>query len=572
MARRTHRPTWRLLLLILTLLVATLGVVVRLVQVQVLDHEYYAAQADDEHLHQKVVRASRGAILDRNGYPLVTTVEAFDVYIDPRSWKNDSVALVAASVVAPLLNRDAGELIQATRGTEEGDYVAARAVAADVGLQLLDEAPSGVNVVDTSKRSYPEGDLASNILGFIGRDQVGLTGVEADYDIELGGQPGLVYFERDAVGNPLPFGKRVVERPLPGGDIQLTIDRYLQRLVEQKLDAEIQRHEASGGTIIVMDPATGEILALASRPSFQLSKLNFDDPSQADLYRNRAVTDIYSPGSVMKTITMATAVDLGLVSPDTTYFDGGEALVEGGESIKNWDFSAHGTTTMTQVLQYSLNTGAVWVSRMIGPDRFYEYLKRFGFGEATDLGLAGEPDGLVRTNQDESWYPIDLATNSFGQGVSVTPVQMVTAVASLVNGGLLMRPYIVKDVTGPDGHRVYEPVVVRRAISEEASQTLVRMMNAVVDGMPYHLAQVPGYHVGGKSGTTTFEDRPYSIASFVGFAPVEDPRFVMLVKIDEPKDDPLGGRVAAPVFGDLAPQILQYLGVRPNDVALVEGT
>ena len=571
MARRTHRPSWRLLLLILALLVATGGVVLRLIQVQVIDHDYYAAQAENEHQHQTVVRAPRGAILDRNGYPLVTTVEAFDIYIDPRPWKKDAIALEAASVVAPLLNRGVGELIDAVRATEEGDYVAARSVSASVGLTLLDETPSGVNVVDTSKRFYPEGDLASNILGFIGRDQAGLAGVEADYDIDLGGQPGVVYFERDAVGNPLPFGKTVVEEPLPGGDVQLTIDRYIQRLVEQTLDAEIKKHEAGGGTIIVMDPYTGELLALASRPSFQLSKLNFDDPGQADLYRNRAVTDVYSPGSVMKTITMSMALDLGLANPDTTYFDSGEALVEGGESIKNWDFSAHGTTTMTQVLQYSLNTGAVWVARLVGADKFYEYMERFGFGQPANTGLAGEPDGLVRTNAEEGWYPIDLATNSFGQGISVTPIQMVTAVSSLVNGGQLMRPYIVKELSGPDGHRQFEPVVVRRTVSEQTSQQLVRMMNAVVDGSPGHLAQVPGYRVGGKTGTTTFEDRPWSIASFIGFAPLERPAFVMLVKIDEPKDDPLGGAVAAPIFGDLAPQILAYLGARPDDVALVEG-
>jgi cell division protein FtsI/penicillin-binding protein 2 len=265
---------------------------------------------------------------------------------------------------------------------------------------------------------------------------------------------------------------------------------------------------------------------------------------------------------------MAGAIDSGLVTPETTYFDHGYAEVRGGV-IRNWDLSAHGTTTMTQVLQYSLNTGATWVANQLGPERFYDYLGRFGFGGPAHSGLSGEPAGLVRTEADGGWYPIDLATNSFGQGVSVTPLQMLTAFSALVNGGELMRPYVVKEVTGPDSHRTYEPVVVRRAVSEETSRTLVRMLNAVVDGMPGHLARVPGYHVGGKTGTTTFEDRSETIASFVGFAPVENPRFIMLVKIDEPKDNALGGVVAAPVFSKLAPEILAYLGVRP-DVALVE--
>jgi len=567
MARRNRRPTWRLFILMVTLAIGAGGIVLRLVQIQVIDHDYYASQAADEHLHQTVVRAPRGAILDRNGYPLATTVTTFDVYIDPRSWRNDTVALEGASRAGPLLGRDAGELIAAVRGQEQGDYLAARQVTSDVGLQLMNEAPAGVKTVESSSRFYPEGDLASAILGFLGRDQTGLAGVEADYGRELGGAPGLVYFERDGLGNPIPFGRKVGDQPAPGGDVQLTIDRYIQQLVEQELDFQVKAHGATGGTIIVMDPMTGEILGMASRPSFQLSQLNLEDPGQADLYRNRAVTDLYEPGSVMKTITMASAIDLGLVNPDSTYFDSGLAEIEGGVAIKNWDFSAHGTTTMTQLLQYSLNTGAVWLSGLLGADRFYDYVQRFGFGSPTNTGLGGEPAGIVRTNQEDSWYPIDLATNAFGQGISVTPVQMLTAVSALVNGGLLMRPYIVKEVTGPD-HRVYEPVVVRRAVSEETSRTLVQMMEAVVDGQPGHLARVPGYHVGGKTGTTTFPDRSDTLASFVGFAPVDDPQFVMLARIDAPKDNSLGGVVAAPIFHDLAPKILAYLGV-PPDSALV---
>lgn len=570
MARRTHRPNWRMSVLILALALGTGGIILRLVQVQIVDHDFYAQEAQDEHLHQAVVRAPRGAILDRNGYPLVTSVGAFDIYVDPRSWKDDSAALQGAAALAPLLDREPGELIAAVRSQAEGDYLAARSVDADVGLQLAESAPPGVRTVSTSRRFYPEGNLASVLLGFLGRDEVGLAGIEADFDTELGGVPGTVYFERDALGNEIPFGRRLGDDPRPGGDVTLTIDRYLQRLVERELDSEIKAHGAAGGNIIVMDPWTGEIMAMSSRPSFQLSRLNFEDVSQADLYRNRAVTDVYAPGSVMKTITMAAAIDLGLVSPGTTYNDDGIAEIDGGETIKNWDFSAHGVTTMVELLQYSLNTGAVWLSDLLGATRFYDYAARFGFGEASGIGLGGDPSGIVRTDQDEGWYPIDLATNSFGQSISVSPVQMISAVSALVNGGLLMRPYVVKEVAGPEGRRIYEPVVVRRAVSEETSRTLVEMMHAVVDGMPSHLARVPGYSVGGKTGTTTFPDRADTIASFVGFTPVEDPRFVMLITIDSPKDSSLGGVVAAPIFSDLAPSMLTYLGVR-RDAALVAG-
>ncbi|MDZ4278086.1 MAG: penicillin-binding protein 2, partial [Dehalococcoidia bacterium] len=419
----------------------------------------------------------------------------------------------------------------------------------------------GVAAVKTSRRDYPEGNNASELLGFIGQDEVGLAGVEADFDRELGGTPAEVLLERDALGNPIPFGRHVGEQPVPGGDVQLTIDRYLQRIVDEKLDLEIERHEADGGTIIVMNPKTGEILAMASRPSFRLSELDLSADVAPDSYRNRAVTDVYPPGSVMKTVTMAGAIDAGLVAPDTTFNDPGYAPVEGAEPIRNAQNSVLGTITMTQVLQYSVNTGAVWLSDLMGPDRFYRNLERFGFGQPADVGLSGEPAGLVVTPSDDNWYPVVMATNSFGQGIGVTPLQMTTAVSALVNGGLLMRPYIVKEVAGPSGQRVFEPVVVQRAVSEQTSQTLVEMMRAVVDGRSGHRAQVPGYHVGGKTGTSNIEGDPEPITSFVGFTPAEDPQFVMLVKIDHPQDSPWGEAVAAPIFSDLAPQILAYLGV-----------
>ena len=570
MARRTNRLSWRLLLLMLVLFVSAGGIVARLVQVQILDHDYYAERADETHLRRTVIRAPRGAILDRNGYPLALTVTAFDVYIDPRSWQDDAAALRAATALGPLLNRDPAELIAATRAQTRGDYLAARSVSSEVGLQIREQALAGVRTLDIGARFYPEGDLASVLLGFIGRDQIGLEGIEAAFESELGGSERIVILERDGLGNRIPFGAGVGARPVAGGDVYLTIDRYIQRLVEDALDAALEAHEATGGTIIVMDPGTGEILAMASRPSFRLMELDLDVAIPATLFRNRAVTDSYAPGSVMKTITVAAAIDLGLVTPQSTYVDTGFASIQGGHQIRNWDLSANGTVSVTGVLQKSLNTGAVWMAGLLGPDRFYQYVQRFGFGEPTQIKLGGEASGLVRTNEDPGWFPGDLATNSFGQGIAVTPLQMLTAISALVNGGLLMQPYIVGEVAGPERRRVFEPVVVRRVISEETSRALARMMNAVVDAPGRnHPARVPGYRVGGKTGTSTFTDRDTTITSFVGFVPVQEPAFVMLVKIDEPQDSRLGSVVAAPIFAELAPQILTYLGVRPDDVAHV---
>jgi cell division protein FtsI/penicillin-binding protein 2 len=224
---------------------------------------------------------------------------------------------------------------------------------------------------------------------------------------------------------------------------------------------------------------------------------------------------------------------------------------------------------MTQLLQKSLNTGAIWLSDLIGANKLYDAFDRFGFGESTYSGLGGESTGLVRTNKDSAWYPSDLATNSYGQGIAATPLQVITAISSIINGGKLMRPYIVEEVNSPNGRRVYEPVEVRRTVSEATSDTMRQMMHDVVDGVPNHRAQVKGYSVGGKTGTTlvsipTGYALDSTLATFVGFAPVEDPALIMLVKIDEPKDDPLGGIVAAPVFGKLAPQILSYLNIQPT--------
>jgi stage V sporulation protein D (sporulation-specific penicillin-binding protein) len=575
MSGRGNRVSWRLIVLALLFASGAVGLVGRLAYLQIVHHGYYAQEAEQEHLSRQTVRPTRGAILDRNGYPLATSLDAYDLYIERRSWQGQASARRWAETLAPLVNKSVDDILAGMAAESEGDYTLALGLDYDRGQSIIDLGLPGLKAVPSTRRFYPEGDLASALLGFTGRDHVGLAGLEADLQEELAGTPGDLYFERDSLGNPIPLGTQRGRPAVPGGDVRLTIDRYIQRLAEDELDQSIKKHSASGGTIIVMDPRTGAILAMASRPSFQLSHLDLSGKLDESLFRNRAVTDVYEPGSVMKVITMSTAVDLGLVNPDSTYYDAGYVTI-GSSTIYNWDYSVNGTQTATQLLQKSLNTGAIWLSGLIGPESFYSYLRRLGFGESTNSGLGGEADGLVRSSDQEGWSPVDLATNSFGQGVAATPLQLITAVAAIANGGKLMRPYIVQEVSGPQGRRVYEPVVVRQAISEATARTVAQMMNQVVEGVPYHLARVPGYHVAGKTGTTIVSipggyDLNSTIASFVGFAPLEEPQMIMLVKIDQPKDDPLGGVVAAPVFGDLAPKILAYLNVKPDALELVQG-
>jgi cell division protein FtsI/penicillin-binding protein 2 len=567
------RMNLRLSLLAGFFVLAGVALTARVAYIQVINEQHYKEQARSEHFGQQEVRAERGAILDRNGFPFATTVEAYDVFIDRADWQDLDEARRAADVIAPVIGVRPEDLVNEVRKEDEGLYLAFGGLDFEKGLGLHDVEAPGLRVVQTTKRFYPEGDLASTLIGFVGRDHIGLTGVEADFDRELGGVPGTIYFEKDSIGNRIALGsERIGKQPEAGGDIRLTIDRYVQRLVEGELETRIATTGALGGSIIVMDPQTGAVLAMASRPGFKLSQLDLNNPDQAQ-FRNRAITDVYEPGSVFKTLTAAMAVDRGLVTPDSTYEDTGAVFI-GASTIRNWDYSVNGTTTVTQLLQRSLNTGAVWLAQKVGADLFYQYLQEFGIGEATHVGLGGDPEGLVRTNADPAWAEVDLATNSFGQGIAASPMQVITAIASLVNGGKLMRPYVVESMETPDGPRVFEPVVVRQVVREETAATVADMMNRVVEGSPGHLAAVRGYHVGGKTGTTTGASladgavADGNIASFIGFAPADDPKMIMLVKLDF-REDRLGGQVSAPVFAALAPRILAYLGVPPEGPQLV---
>ena len=563
------RFTWRVALLAAVMLAGTAGIIVRLAYIQIIHHEHYWLEAQEEHLDKRLVRSTRGSILDRNGFPLATSLDVYDLYIDRRAWQGDpnDAQRVAGSLASIVNEQPAALLRRLLDGSKEPVELLKSGIDFDAGRHIERMALPGVVLAGGTERYYPEGDLASNLLGFLGREHEGLAGLEADLEDELGGTPGAIYFERDGGGEPIAFGRSYSEPGKPGADVRLTIDRYLQRLIEAELDFQLRAHSATGGTIIIMDPNTGALLAMSSRPSFKLSELSLADPRQ-DLFRNRAVTDLYEPGSVVKVLTMATALDLDLVKPGTTFYDSG-TVERGGYTFKNFDFSANGVQTMTQLLQKSLNTGAIWLSDLIGPSKLYDSFKRFGFGQSTHSGLGGEAEGLVRTNKDSGWYPADLATNSYGQGMAATPLQVITAISSVINGGKLMRPYIVEEIDGPNGRRSFEPVVVRQTVSAQTSDTMRQMMNDTVDGVKDHRAQVKGYKVGGKTGTTlvsipTGYAHNSTLASFVGFAPAENPAFIMLVKIDQPQDDPLGGVVAAPVFGRLAPSILAYLNLRPS--------
>ncbi len=566
---RPNHLTWRHWVVAGLMSVAIVVLGARLVDIQVLHHTQYLKEATQTHLGAADVPAPRGAIIDATGYPLATSIDTWDVYIDRFLWRDHVKAEQSATQLGALLQEDPAHLVQIGTDQDNGDAIVQRNVDYAIGLDIERQGLWGVHLVPSSKRIYPEGNLAGQLVGFVGLDHNGLWGIESDFNNLLKGKAGWISTERDALGRPIAFGPRTEQAPESGGTVQLTIDRFMQAIAEKRLDEALKQYQAKSGEILVMDPRSGAILAMASRPTVNLSDVNLNDPNLENLVRNRVVTDLYEPGSVFKTVTTATALELGLVTPESTYDDKG-AVTVGGYTIRNWDFSAHGVVTLRYFLQQSLNTGAVWLAEKIGAEKFYPSVQKFGFGESTHVGLSGEADGLMRTPDDPNWYPADLATNSYGQGIAVTPLQMLTAVNSFANGGLLMRPYIVARIVTGDSVRTFEPVEVRRVVSPKTAATVEALMNDVVEGQPYHLARVPGYQVAGKTGTTlvsipTGYELNTTIASFAGFIPYPDARVSALVKIDQPSGPVnLGGEVAAPVFAKVAADIMQYLDVPPS--------
>ncbi len=576
MGKRTGSVTWRLWAVVAAMALGTLFITGRLAQLQLVDHQQYAQEARLNHMSEQTLLDRRGALLDRNGYPLAASEDTYDVMVERRAWKNPAVAGEAATALSGAAGVPAQEMLSNVQASDVFEVSVAKGLNFDKAEAVRGLNLSGVRLVTSSHRVYPEGNVAAQLLGFVGRDNIGLTGLEADLDSILGGSAGTLRFERDGLGNQLPLGERLEIAPQPGANVVLTIDRYIQRRAEEELDRAIKDHKASGGTIIVVQPGTGDILAMASRPTFDVTRLDLSDDSKVALYRNRAITDQYEPGSVFKLVTTSAGIDSGTVTPDTWWFDSGSVNVDGW-TIKNWDLNAYGSQTVQQMLSKSLNTGAAWVAQQVGPDRFYDYVHRFGFGSPTGIGLSGEAPGRVRTpqNDPDNWRSVDMATNSFGQGISVTPLQICMAVATIANNGLAMKPHIIKEIVSPGGMTAFQPEPTQQVISPESSQTLRKMMGVVTDGINKNYLDIQGYRVGGKTGTASVatENGGYKadayISSFVGIAPLDNPQLAVLIKIDEPKDVPWGTVVAAPAFGRLAQDALAYLKVPPSEPAVV---
>ncbi|MEA3272227.1 MAG: penicillin-binding protein 2, partial [Patescibacteria group bacterium] len=474
----------------------------------------------------------------------------------------------ATDKIVPILELDFGEVLNKLSLVDDPYEPLKKQVSPEVVEKLRALEIQGIVFARESYRAYPEKNMGGHILGFMGSDKKGNKsgkyGLEGYFDADIRGKEGYLKSERNPLGSWIMFGDNDIEQAVNGSDLVLTIDRSIQFTACEKLQQAVKDFDADGGTVIVMNPWSGAVLAMCSLPDFDPN--NYSEVENISIYNNPAIFDLYEAGSVMKPITMAAALDVGEVTPESTYKD--EGFIKFHEhTIKNSDGEKYGIQTMTNVLENSLNTGVVYVVDKLGKKKFREYLENFGFSAKTGIELDTEVGGNISSLWKRG--EIYAATASFGQGISVTPLELVSAFGAIANGGKLMKPYIVDEIRKDNGFIAKtESKEIRQVISEKTARLLGGMLVSVVDNGHGRRAGVSGYFVAGKTGTAQVAkqegggyEEDISIGSFVGFAPVNDPKFVMLVKINNPKAVEWAENSAAPVFGQIAEFLLNYFKV-----------
>ena len=552
----TRPPLKRLVALFAVMLLLFGGIVVRLAFLQVADQGQYAALGLDQRERTFTLPAERGQILDREQTPLAITLDARDIYVNP-TYVTDPYS--EAVQIAPLLGVRPKSLMPALTASGTFAFVA-RQVDADLAQQVADLGLPGIDLLPVAKRYYPSGPLAPQVLGFVGVDGDGLAGLESQYDAALRGIAGQQTQEYSAAGLPISTGTDALKEPVPGVNLVTTIDRQMQYQVQSDLERAVRANGAKGGTVVVMDPSTGDVYAMASYPWFDP---NHFSTCQADPgpCRNRALTDTFEPGSVNKIITAAAALQTGSVSVNQRFHVPAQRQVG---RFEIHDSHVHPVETMTlgDIITQSSNIGSSMVADEVGSDALASYMHRFGYGQTTGIGFPGEAAGSVPSAWDEAI----LATASYGQGVAVTPMQMADVYATIANGGRWVEPRLVRGSEGPDGVFHAAPSSPsHEVVSPETAQMLSRMLAEVVQDGTGVEAQIPGYQVAGKTGTSRkIDDYGHYIdrymASFVGFLPAGRPRLVIAVSIDEPRTV-YGGVAAAPLFSEIARYAIQRLGI-----------
>lgn len=574
---------WRYIVTGLLFMVVGAAIIYRLLSIQLSpDAELFKEQEAEYLGHYEVMYPARGLIVDRYGNILAGNKTVYEIGVDLQEVDNpETIALAMSGVLG--LNYEDILLVASQQYSESSVYavlanfVSAEAVAELEGLiEELDNSDetdangnrhslSGLRFKPFLDRSYPEKNLASNILGFVSKDKVGYFGVEELYNSLLAGVPERVWVFDD----PNKITK-ISENP-NGASLILTIDREIQASIEKTLELAIEQTRASAGTIIVMDPENGDILGMASAPRFDLNEYwNHLDIYAEDQTFNLAI-QAYEPGSVFKIITMASAIDLGVVEPDTVYIDTGKIEI-GGAPIHNWDEGEWGPQTMTGCMQHSLNVCLAWVATEIGAKDFYSYLQDFGFGQVSGIELSGESSGILKLPGDSNWYETELGTNSFGQGISATPIQMMSAISAIANDGKMVVPRIVLGVVDKGRQYQNNPNIAGAPISAETAQTMTDMLAESLEEEA-STALVNGFRVAGKTGTADIATKfgytsRLTNASFVGWGPADDPKFIVYVWLQKPLSSPWGSVVAAPVFKQVVEDLVVLINLPPDRVRL----
>jgi cell division protein FtsI (penicillin-binding protein 3) len=550
-------------LIVFAFFILCLGfIAVRAYHMQVLERGKSLTVAQNQYYARRINLAShRGTIYDSQGRELAVSMKVNSLYAQPD--KVDNKGAVAVKL-APILGKDAGEISGLLSSPKP--FVWLQRKMTPIQQERIEALHlTGVDFIPESRRFYPNFDLGSHIIGFVGMDSQGLEGLEGAYEKYLKPANNYVVLERDALGRWIYIPERA-KGMNASYDLHLTIDLRIQYIAERELRKEVLEQKAAGGMVVVMEPATGKILAMAVQPSYNPNL--FEEYGTAR-WRNRAVTDSFEPGSIMKVFLLAAALKEGITKENDVIFCENGAQTIQGHTIH--DVSPHGWLSMRDIIRYSSNIGSYKVGKKLGAERYYRYLDAFGFTETTGIDLRGEVAGEI--HPPAAWSPVDLAIISFGQGVSVTCLQLITALSCIANGGNLMKPYLVERITDEEGKVVAEfsPQVRRRVLSPEICQRVTSVMKEVVESGTGTRGRIPGYEVAGKTATAQKVDlttgkyaKDKTVASFMGFLPADEPRAAILVVVDEPKNSPYGGATATPCFRRIAEELMRYMGVPPT--------
>lgn len=557
-------------------------ILTRLFYWQVVKADELSAKAEDQHFVGNKIQAKRGNIYFADGFTLASTKPNFTLFANPKVLtreQKEKVSLELAKIFAAVDYEDPSEVRKQVYPLKVGIdeklnkdlfWVSIRRnLDYDAKKKIEYLNFPGLGFDESNKRFYPEGSSSAHLLGIVAADakgdDKGYFGIEGFFDGELRGIPGFIKHEKDAMGLPILIGQFFGNDASNGKDLVLNIDRTIQFVVEKHLRAGIEKYGAKAASVVVMDPKTGAILALAAYPNYDPAKFG-EFPSA--YYRNPVVADQYEPGSTFKVLTMAAGINEGVVKEDTKCDICDKPVEIGGFNIRTWNNKYFKDATMKNVIVHSDNTGMVFMAKKLGLDKLYSYIDNFGFGKITKVDLQDEFAPDLRSKDE--WREIDLATASFGQGIAVTPIQMIRAVSAIANGGFLMEPHIVKEIKDDTSLYEVKPKVLKQVVTQETTKIIKDMMVAAVDEGEAKAFKPKGFKVAGKTGTAQIPvaghyDADKTIASFVGFAPADDPKFVMLVRYDQPTSSIYGSETAAPTFFAIAKELFPYFKVPPTE-------